>query len=51
MMQTTRTGSWIPLRADHLLDRLGLRGATVITNTTPWSLPHKLTAFPRGSHQ
>jgi hypothetical protein len=41
----------LPHRASHLLNRLRVSGATVATNSTPWSLQQKLSALERGSHQ
>jgi hypothetical protein len=41
----------LPHRAAHLLNRLRVSGATVATNSAPWSLQQKLSALERGSHQ
>jgi hypothetical protein len=41
----------LPHQSAHLLGRLRVRGATVATKTTTWSLQHKLATLERGYHQ
>jgi hypothetical protein len=40
----------LPHRAAHLLDRLRLTGAPVVTKNKPWSLAKKMLALKRGPH-
>jgi hypothetical protein len=40
----------LPHRAAHLLDRLRLTGAPVVTKNEPWLLANKLRALKRGPH-
>jgi hypothetical protein len=41
----------LPHRAAHMLNRLRVSGATVATQSTPWTLQQKLAALAKGSHQ
>jgi hypothetical protein len=40
----------LPHRAAHLLDRLRLTGAPVVTKNEPWPLAKKIQALNRGPH-